>query len=209
MRNPGPKSNSPPAISDAEWEELWRRVRQHAWKRFYWLHDRIGEDLDAIVHQAFVDTWTGKRRWPPVDRATGETKDHVSLYLFLCETVRSLVSHVWEREKRRISFDAPANDLLHDREFIEKLLASETNSLFAPPPNVEASVDYNRLTEVMLGLLEDDQLKSIVRLWRADPDLKPSEIAAVLKLTMPQMQAAQKRLRRFLRDWKENNERER
>jgi hypothetical protein len=157
-----------------------------------------------------VDTWTGKRRWPPIDRLTGLENNKVTLFVFLCETVRSLVSHVWEREKARVSFDeTSSSDSLNDREFIEKVLGAtyERNAFYATPDEVEALADYSKLTRRMLELVEgDEELLSIVRLWRSDPDLKPSEVAAALKLTMPVMQAAQKRLRRRLRNWKESND---
>jgi hypothetical protein len=213
MRNLGPTSNSLSRLSQEEWEELWRRLRLYTWKRFRWLNDRTGEDLDAIAHQAIVDTWTGKRRWPPLNRLTGLENDKVTLFVFLCETVRSLVSHVWEREKVRISFDdAPSSYSLNDREFIEKLLGItyEKNAFYAAPHKVEALADYDGLTRLVLRIVEDDApLISIVHLWCSDPDLKPSQIAVSLKLTMPEMQAAQKRLRRLLLNWKRSNEQKR
>jgi len=209
MKNVSPMSNSPPTLTQAEWEELWRKLRLHTWKRFRWLHEQTGEDLDAIAQQAMVDTLTGRRRWPPVDRLTGRENNNVPLFAFLCETVRSLISHAWEREKARISFDARTADSINDQEFIEKLFgrAYERNSFYVTPHKIEELVDYNKLTQVILKLVEDDrELVSIIRLWSSDPDLKPSEIAATLKLTMRQMRAAQKRLYRRLRDWKRRNE---
>src|ERR1051325_7298453 len=169
MRNLSPRSKSLPSLTEAEWEEIWRRLRLYTWKRFRWLNDRTGQDLDEIAHQAMVDTWTGKRRWPPIDRLTGLENNKVTLFVFLCETVRSLVSHVWEREKARVSFDeTSSSDSLKDREFIEKVLGAtyERNAFYATPDEVEALADYSKLTRRMLELVEgDEELLSIVRLW--------------------------------------------
>ena len=52
----------------------------------------------------------------------------------------------------------------------------------------------------MLELVAGDaEVHEIMKLWREEPDLKPSEIAVKLGFDMPKVRAAQKRLRRLLK----------
>jgi hypothetical protein len=178
------------SISEQQWTELWHKLRLHAWKRYRWLHDVTGEDLDEIAHQAIMDTITGTRRWPPPDDGSGESKD-VPLFPFLCGVVRSIVSHNWERAKNKISLDnLPSN---FNAEVLGELRQTTASS------RIENVTDYKQLTDKMLELVSfDKEVFRIVELLRTYPDMRPREIAEELGFTMPQMRAAQKRLRRLL-----------
>ncbi len=85
-------------ITDEEWMAIWRRLRLYAIHNYGWTQSTVGVglDLEAIVQEAILDTLTGVRRWPPVDKQ-GTPKDEP--LFFLCQTVRSKVSHATEREK--------------------------------------------------------------------------------------------------------------
>lgn len=197
MQNPRPRKDSSDPISEAQWADAWVKLRLHTWKKYRWLYDLTGDDLDDIAHQAIIDTWNGQRLWPPVDRVTGLPKHDVSLLCFLCETVRSIVSHRWEKTKATIPLDSFFNSTGQGPQF-ERAIAHRSALVFRPT-DIEEVDEYKHLTEKMLNLVSnDEEVLRVVKMWRAYPDLKPREIAEALLLTMPQMRAAQKRLRRLL-----------
>ena len=193
------------SVTREQWVELWAKLRLHTWKRYRWLHERLGEDLDDVAHQAILDTMRGTRRWPPIDARDGGVRGDVSLFSFLCEVVRSNVSHIWERERRKVSVDAPG--LANDREESEqKFIDSVLNASAKKYPHLvgrddgESRVIYNLVTGRMLELVAADaEVHAIMKLWREEPDMKPSEVAVKLGFEMPRMRAAQKRLRRLLK----------
>jgi DNA-directed RNA polymerase specialized sigma24 family protein len=183
-------------ISDAQWREMSTKLRLHTWKKYGWLSKLTGIDLDDIAQQAIVDTFTGKRRWPPIDPTTGIEKLDVSLFYFLCQTVRSIVSHN-ANGPRPIDFDRI--DSPGDGPPYEAAYAGSFPPFLVRPADIERAAEYNDLTDKMLELISaDEDLSRIIKLWRACPDLKPREIAEELHITMPELHAARKRLRRRL-----------
>jgi hypothetical protein len=198
------------SITEEQWAEVWLKLRLHVWKRYYWLHKRLGENLDDIAHQSILDTMNGKRRWPPIDPGTTEVRRDIGLLSFLCEVARSKVSHIWAREKKRVSIDS--YDSTDDSEefntnFIDHLLNESAKKFphLLRPDDTEAVVIYNRVSAKMLDLVSSDPLVlRIVTLWREEPDLKPKDLATRLRLTMSEVRAAQKRLRRLVRVLKED-----
>lgn len=196
--NSSPHEDPLTHVTEEQWADAWIKLRLHTWKKYRWLHDKTGEDLDDIAHQAIVDTWSGKRRWPPIDRLTRLPKKDISLLYFLCETVRSIVSHRWAKTKTTLPSDN-LDSITNGPQF-EKAFAHPT-SLVLKPGDIEEAEQYKRLTDRMLDIVEDDnEVFQIVKLLRVYPDLRPREIAKILSITMPQMRAAQKRLRRLLGD---------
>lgn len=197
MINPNPREKSLRDISDAQWQEMSKKLRIHTWKKWGWLSKLTGIDLDDIAQQAIVDTLMGKRRWPPVDAATGIPKS-VGLFCFLCQTVRSLISHHGRGGPQTIDFerlDSPGGG----GPPYENAVAGLYPPFLVRTYDIERAAEYNNLTEKMLELTsEDSELSRLVRLWRACPDLKPRELAEELNLTMPELRAAQKRLKRRL-----------
>src|SRR5689334_1349346 len=85
------------SITENQWAHILQKLRLHTWKRYRSLRDRLGVDLDDVVHQALVDTLEGKRHWP---------KEKVSLFYFLCWVVRSIIYHRLEQGKRNIPLDS-------------------------------------------------------------------------------------------------------
>lgn len=210
MKKPAPQDPLA-SVTREQWVELWTKLRLHTWKRYYWLSERLGENLDEVAHQAILDTMRGIRRWPPSNAVTGETRRDVSLFTFLCEVVRSNVSHIWEKEKRRVSidsFDSTIDGKENNQKFIENLLNESTKKYphLVSRDDSESIVIYNLITEQMLKLVaKDTEVYEILNLWRKEPDAKPSEIAARLGFDMPKVRAAQKRLRRLLNGFGEDS----
>lgn len=210
MKNLSPRTDALTFISEEEWIVLWLRLRLHTWRRHYWLSEKFGWDLDSIAHQAIVDTMSGKRCWPPINHKTGKARNDVSLFSFLCQTVRSIVSHRWRKEKRKLTIEVPdpgCNPDYSDSQAGEKLLqeTSFTYPQLVRPDRTESDALYRLLTTEMCALVVGDtEVLKVLQLWREDPTLKPREIAEKLELTMPQMRAAQKRLRRLLSELRED-----
>jgi hypothetical protein len=182
------------SITDKEWVELSIRLEYYLEIRFPRLSKR-GWDLGAVANQVFLDIQLGKRRWPPVD-SDGRVKTEVELFPFLCWVARSVISHMWEREKKNVSIDYDPDD--PHVQSIESLLRGSAHSLAQFNPNdTERMANYNRLTGKILQLVADDEvLATMIDLWRADPGLKPRDLAEMLSLPIEAVQAAQKRLRR-------------
>jgi DNA-directed RNA polymerase specialized sigma24 family protein len=209
MENLSPQTHHLASVSDEEWEELWRKLRLHTWRRHGWLCEKFGWDLDAIAHQAILDTLEGIRRWPPTDGETGRPRDDVSLLSFLCQIVRSIISHRYDKEKGRLSLESsdldsgpgPSVNQSHER-LLQDI--SFRYPQLVRPDTTERDVMYRLLAEEMCEVVAGDaEVLEIVKVWCADPTLKPSEIAVHLGLSMEQMRAAQKRLRRLLKKLRE------
>lgn len=201
------------SITKEQWVEMWAKLRLHTWKRYYWLNARLGENLDELAQQAILDTMNGTRRWPPIDARTGEARADISLFSFLCEVVRSNVSHIWDREKRKLSIDTFNQDE-ELQEFDQKTINNLLNNAAKKYPHLvstadtESTVIYNLITEKMLKMVEaDTEVHEIIKLWREEPDCKPSEIAERLGFDISKVRAAQKRLRRLLRVFNEGSNR--
>jgi len=158
------------------------------------LSDRLGLDLDDVVHQALVDTLDGTRRWP---------KEKVDLFYFLCEVVRSIISHRLDQEKRNVPLESveprgSADD--SDLASVEAMIGGSIGE-YLRYESIYNRLVYDRLIEQMYELVKDDQeLINIVGLWSKDPSLKPSELAEELGVSISEIRNAQKRLRRRLRE---------
>lgn len=204
-----PKVEQLESLSAEEWRDLYRRLRLFTWKRYGWLRNKFLLDPDELAQQAISDTLVGKRRWPPVD-SDGRIKSEVSLFVFLCQVIRSNVSHLTAREMRNISAGliegdddyAPENLPL---ESFETLLAESArihpNS--AGAEGTDSLTNYVELRDKMRELVATDgELSRIVELLLEDSDLKPTEIAERLGLSLKRIYVAMKRLRRTLRSLK-------
>jgi DNA-directed RNA polymerase specialized sigma24 family protein len=184
------------SLTDEEWADIYKRLRLFAKRRFFWVEKKIGVDTDDLVHQAIRDTLLGIRRAPP----------GINVFVFLCQVIRSEVSHRWDRAHREISLDAP-NRSNAERKYdpenlppdsIETLL-QESGELSGGQRDPFLQADFAQLKDEVLALVEqDEELTEIVKLLFEDPQLKPSELAQILGFPMSRMRAAQKRLRRRL-----------
>ena len=187
------------SISSEEWGDIYKRLRLYTWKRYKWLHDKIGVDLDDFVHEAISDTLQGKRRWPAVYE-DGRAKD-VSLFFFLCKVVQSKVSHFWSRERRRLSISQIDQAYSSEPVFesFERLLTESAqgySSVRQAKGSDSDAIDNefrNRLRDVVAG---DDELMGIVELIIEDTRVSPREIMESLGLDAKRVYAALKRLQR-------------
>lgn len=186
-----PRLSGLESVTDEEWVETWNRLRLFTRRRYGSLP---GLDLDDIIHQAVIDTLEGRRRWP---------KQEMSLLHFLCGVVRSIVSHRWARERKKVSLETLQSAIFSEYEGSgTALLEGIIHGSIGEYLRCEATYNrgfYNLLVDTMCELVgEDPLLIRIVRLWSKDPKAKPSDIAQLLGLDMRTMRAAQKRLHRKL-----------
>ena len=168
------------AISDDEWVELWRKLRVFAHRKYGIL---FHADVDDIVVQAVIDTMSGRRQWPA---------ERMDLFSFLCGVVRSLMSHNLEKERRKVSLDSL--DLRTNRRTLD---LERFSTDLRHPTNLERHDENDLFSRQLLREFSKDAVvASILRLVLSDSNLRPREIAEALGLSMSEMRAAQKRLRR-------------
>jgi hypothetical protein len=154
-----------------------------------------GTDLDALIQDSILDVITEKRRAPP----------SVPLFLLLCQTIRSKASHMWEKERRRLSpegWQVTNSPVL--LEYLLRNLSDEHPHLFRAAEQSDQRTVYNQLCNKILELVRgDDLLTRIVDLWFVTPDLKPREIAEALAIPEGEVRKAQKRLSRKVKTLRE------
>jgi DNA-directed RNA polymerase specialized sigma24 family protein len=188
------------SMTEEEWLDLYNRLRLFTYKRYYWLRD-----LEGIIQEAIIDTIQGKRRWPSVDKDTDEVK--ISLFVFLCDVIRSKVSHLWEREKRQLSLDSfyentsvlePKLGDSAKREVLLNESATEYWSLISRQDPYSQLV-HKEVVDKMFNLVSHDEtLTKILQLWLQEPDLKPRQIAERMGLNVKQIYLILKKLQKRL-----------
>jgi hypothetical protein len=191
-------------LSEPELLDLWKRLRLFTFKKYGPLSKHIrGLNLDQIILDAIEDTFFGLRRWPPID-ASGKKKD-ISLLTFLCQTIRSKVSHTIEQEKRKIVIEHEDDDLQPGAlgKCVNWIANKETTS--------DQQAIYNQLArQLIISVRGDPLLKQIVILWVENPDLKPKDMAEKLGLSGKAFRNAQRRLIRkavgVQERWSQNHE---
>ena len=152
------------ALTKTGWESLWNRLRYFTYKNF--MH-KVGDrdTLDGVIQEAIEDTYFGRRRLP----------DGVNLTAFLCETIRSKVSHILRKEKGRVSVEE-----LESLEKVGALARSLQKAGGGGREEEEAyeRVAYRELCERLLKAARPDKhLTQLAELLCVTPDLKPREIA--------------------------------
>jgi len=201
------------SMTEEEWLDLYNRLRLFTYKRYYWLRDQTNLDLEGIIQEAIIDTIQGKRRWPSVDKDTDEVKQislevkQISLFVFLCDVIRSKVSHLWEREKRQLSLDSfyENNSVLEPkledsakREAMLNESATEYLNLISRQDPYNQLV-HKEVVDKMLNLVSHDEtLAKILQLWLQEPDLKPKQIAEKMGLNVKQIYVILKKLQKRL-----------
>lgn len=137
-----------------------------------------GTTADELIIDAVIAVRLGVREWP----------DGVDAFNFFLRTVRSMVSHFWEKEAR---MQPIVPDVMPQARTDSKYLR--------PHENLEAQAEYYELCEKMLALVADDPLAArVVKFWAREPSLKPKEVAEALGISMTEMRNVQKRLHRKL-----------
>jgi DNA-directed RNA polymerase specialized sigma24 family protein len=177
-------------ITDEQWEFVWQKLRFYVHRRYRWFYRQTGRDLDGIVSKAILDTMEGRRRYPPIDKETGMEKPDVTLFVFLCCVVDSLIRTHLSTATRLCELD----DTLQVGE-----VHRPRRSFLFKQTNLEDTASYNELVAEMRELVRGDPLLDrMVEWWAIEPDLKPRELAEALGVDKSQIQNALKRLRRRL-----------
>lgn len=197
MRSLSPRAREFQDLSDEELRDLYKRLRLFTYKHYGWLRHNLteGSDLDSLIQDAIADVFTGVRGAPP----------DLSLFTFLCQTIRSKASHLWEKEKKlHYVKEMPEIQSAATLEQLLSGLSTENSYSSQMSGGSDRQAMYNQLCEQILALVQDDSLlTSIVQLWIETPDLKPQEIADELSVPVRTLQKAQKRLRRKVKALKE------
>lgn len=182
-------------MTEADWKDLYKRLRLFAYMNYGWLQAKIGGlDLEEVIIESIEDVYFGARQWPVID-TQGRDKQ-ITLCVFLCQTIRSKVSHILEKEKRKIYLDEDPED--EQQEFHAQLMAAHTTQA------TDQQVIYGELCEKLLDSVHQDPfLTKIVKLLTETPDLRPLDIAKLLNLPVTDIRNALKRLSRKLRSLRE------
>jgi hypothetical protein len=182
-------------MTEAEWKDLYKRARLYSYMNYGWLQSKIGGlVLEDVIIDAIEDIYFGTRQWPVLDKQGRDKK--VSLCVFVCQTIRSKVSHILEKEKRRGYQDEGPE--AEQSEFLAELMRAQT--IYGP----DQRVAYQELCERLLDSVSDDPfLTRIVRRYIETPDLEPRDLAKQMKLPVTEIRNALKRLSRRLRSLRE------
>jgi DNA-directed RNA polymerase specialized sigma24 family protein len=182
----------PHELTEKQWTHIHKRLLLFAYKKYGRHHMwNGGIDLNEVVQDAIEDTLLGIRRWPPVN-AQGQIKD-ISLFCFLCNTVRSKVSHILEQQDKRVSLNYESkNDWQELQLTVHRLISPSIDSS-------DQQASYNELCRLIVNAVCDDRLLTrIARLLINTPDLQPKDIAKRLSISEMEARNAIKRLaRRF------------
>jgi hypothetical protein len=179
-------------MTEEEWKDLTNRLLYFTYRNYGANLKRLAFPVDELVQDAIGDLLTGARMWPPVD-SFGNEKE-VSLFVFLCNTIRSKVSHLFQKSKRQ-TYVGDRSEL----DLLSPLLLSEGVERAA-----EGRVEYGELSKLLIERVSDDAvLTQMVMLWIETPDLRPREVALILGLSMDEFRNAQKRLIRRVKTLRE------
>jgi CRP-like cAMP-binding protein len=202
------------SLSEVQWEDLFKRLLMFTHKRYGWLKELSGWDLQDIVQQAIIDTLDGKWRWPPKDSQTAVAQN-LSLFLFLCNVIRNDVSHLREMERRKSRKEVHELDLhlerplleeseVSDKDLLERRAAflsnqnSESNELenLPGPNNGFASAEATSVARVLYPLAEGEQeLIDLIDAVAIFGCRKREDLADLLAVSPQEITKRQKRLR--------------
>lgn len=173
------------SLSLDQWGELRNRLRHFTYKKYGWLSKHIrGLNLDEIVLDAIEDTYFGIRQWPLEEN---RNKD-VSMFVFLCQTIRSKVSHLVEQENKKL----PINDILDEGR--PESLSHIRQIVLKSNEQSDQQAIYNALCRLIIESVRSDPILTMIAKYCVEnPDSKPKEIAADLGLPIAEVRNAQKR----------------
>jgi hypothetical protein len=180
------------SLSPDQWRELLKRLRHFAYKKYGWLLARIrGLNLNEIILDAIEDTYFGTRQWPPEDNRSKK----VSMFGFLCQTIRSKVSHRVEEANKMVYIDEISN--------VERPQGLDQICQIVLRSNDQSdrqAIDNEFARLILESVSSDDTLTRMVKYWVEKPDSKPQEIAADLGIPIEEVRNAQKRIYRIALD---------
>jgi DNA-directed RNA polymerase specialized sigma24 family protein len=157
--------------SPEDWKNLRNRLRLFAHKHFGFLSK---EDIEDVVSESIIDTYTGRRTWKPSDQ---------DLFFLMCGVVRSKVSHLLEKANRTI--------------YIEENL-ERAHSIINSADTAEQMVNYKELCSLMLGSVPEGRLSQLLQMLMLSPDLRPRDISKILNRSIKEVRNDLRRLRRNL-----------
>ena len=167
------------AYTAADWEDLWKRLRRFTHAYYWWLPSKgRGLDLDDFIQDAVSDAIEGKRTWPA----------EVELVTFLCQVIRSNVSHLLEKESRVVSIEEVS---------ASRLTTPASGSPASRQEHADRQHAHQRLCNKIRELVrEDPLLVEMVGMWLENPEIKPRNMANELRVPIEEIRNAQKRLMR-------------
>jgi len=183
-------------LTEEEWIDIWKRLRLFTYRNYRWITLRSGLDLDEVILDAIEDVYFGKRHLIP----------NISIVVFLCAVIRSKISHIWERERKKVSIDRLREEEMDSERFssevfdtiFDTLLEGQSSLRFQRVESDQQTV-YNELVTRILETIQGDLvLTRIVQLLIETPDLRPKDIAQELSLSQEEVRKARRRLKRRL-----------
>jgi DNA-directed RNA polymerase specialized sigma24 family protein len=184
-----------PQLTDEQWAELVERLTLHAACRLLRLHWRGilcsrggaipgGVEPDDIASAAIVDVIEGKRSW--------DRKANPDFLKFLRGVVDSKVSHLVQEVENRKSRRLALADSREEGATAHGVAGREPD----PAEFVQDREAADRFRVRVMKALEGDEIAANVFECLDAEYTKPQEIAELLGLTVPEINNAQKRLRR-------------
>jgi DNA-directed RNA polymerase specialized sigma24 family protein len=156
-------------LTEDDWKDLWKRLRLYTYRNFgYKVRGRF--NLDEVIQDAIGDAYSGRRRLPP----------EVNLIAFLCEVVRSKMSHLLKGEEKRISIEEKSVgseplDLTLENFLKQNLRLTRLGN------ESEQNIIYSELCgQIRRAVGSDTNLTELAELLFIKPDLRPREIAVEL-----------------------------
>ena len=185
-------------------EDIWNRVRLLLHWRYGYLAWR-GVYLEGIIADVMIEESEG--------RSERKRPEHVSIEIFLYQSVRSKLGHMLEREKWLGPLDGGAEEISEedassrfknpargarrrerqdDSEYIPRARKPPHNPR---PEKIHEKAERDEVSRKILEIVGDDMiLRGVVEKFR--DDLRPREIAKELGITIEEERCAQTRLAR-------------
>lgn len=162
-------------LNQAEWEDLYLRLRYFAYK-FYPHLAKQGTILEDLIHDSIVDARSGKRLRPP----------GLPIFIFICGIMRSNTSHHFERESRRAKLNGNR----------QSANVSWDSSVQQENLRLDLSSTMKRVED---EIKDDKELNIIHRSMIDDPESRPQEIARTNNLSVDKVKNARKRYFRLVK----------
>jgi len=179
---PAPSPEFLELLANTDWDDLTPRLLAYAayrLRRYGRFKERLSETAADFVQHAIMLALTGKRRFP--------AERGISLFVFLCVVIDSLMSHDAERAGR-VTF--LSTDVADD----ETIDPSERPTL--PSYEIEREIEARDEAEQFISSLDED-LRAYVRLRVYGDYTSAAEYARALNTTVAQIRTFDRRLRRM------------
>jgi DNA-directed RNA polymerase specialized sigma24 family protein len=179
-------------ISAEELHILFNKFRLFTYKKYGWLEDRYGFDLENVICESICAAFDGRRKWP------SETKG-IDFFKFICGIIYSNISHLLEKEGSIVML------------YLDNSSASKVSNLelpsqsFDPDQPIYLSQLFKKLKDVVCS---DPLLTQIALCLEEMPDMNVRTIAEHMGLPESKIRNAIKRLVRKGRQVREGENHE-